>query len=114
MARQGPEESRSVKMALGNRDGRKTFQETMQMIELPSSGEVKRFMSTASAWLPGSDVALSPALLGPGKPFRGKHLAAYGGHVYCQAALAASRAVEDMERTRSGDRALDLHVSYLL
>ncbi|KAI1634076.1 thioesterase-like superfamily-domain-containing protein [Biscogniauxia mediterranea] len=67
-----------------------TFQEAMSLISLPDKVDgdgklVKRYMSRWRPWVPGRD------LLGGKLPI---HLdaAAFGGHVYSQAGMAASRA----------------------
>lgn len=81
------------------------LQETLQLVKLPREGEVRRFMGTRAAYLPGSDFTDDeiPML----------HKAAFGGHVYGQSALAVCRAwkeLEDEKGAKPSER-LDLHVS---
>ncbi|GKT52191.1 uncharacterized protein ColSpa_12372 [Colletotrichum spaethianum] len=66
--------------------------------ETTSTGSaVKRYMSLYPAWVPGSEL-----VGGKGRGSKADPRAAYGGHVYCQAALAASRAVKEEEPAGSG------------
>ncbi|KAK1965169.1 acyl-CoA thioesterase II [Colletotrichum sublineola] len=58
---------------------------------------VKRYMSLYPAWVPGSEL-----VGGQGRGSKADPRAAYGGHVYSQAALAASRAIKEEEPTASG------------
>ncbi|KAL1837310.1 hypothetical protein VTJ49DRAFT_4032 [Mycothermus thermophilus] len=80
------------------------LQEAMSMVQLPPAGAARRYMSRRAAYLPGSDFtaeAEMPAF----------HRAAFGGHVYAQSALAATRAwreVEDEKGVKKQER-LDLH-----
>ncbi|ETS79771.1 hypothetical protein PFICI_09624 [Pestalotiopsis fici W106-1] len=74
--------------------GRLTFQEQLKLIELPSvayeGSLVKRFMSQRAAYVPGSDLPVTNGSTSGGlQTF--VHKAAYGGHVYSQAGLAASK-----------------------
>ncbi|EFQ36112.1 acyl-CoA thioesterase II [Colletotrichum graminicola] len=57
---------------------------------------VKRYMSLYPAWIPGSEL-----VGGQSRGSKADPRPAYGGHVYCQAALAASRAVKEEEPTES-------------
>ncbi|KAK3296483.1 thioesterase-like superfamily-domain-containing protein [Chaetomium fimeti] len=80
------------------------LQEALDFIKLPSTGEARRFIGTRAAYLPGSDFMVD----GESPTF---HKAAFGGHVYAQAAMAAARAwreVEDEKGTKPAER-LDLH-----
>ncbi|KAK4039400.1 thioesterase-like superfamily-domain-containing protein [Parachaetomium inaequale] len=80
------------------------LQEALHLVKLPSAGEARRFMGTRAAYLPGSDFTADS-----GMP--NTHTAAFGGHVYAQAALAAARAwreLEDEKGAKPGER-LDLH-----
>jgi hypothetical protein len=82
------------------------LQEALNLVKLPSEGQARRFMSTRAAYLPGSDYTAEYAHLSA-------HKAAFGGHVYAQAALAVARAwreMEDEKGSRSSER-LDIHVS---
>lgn len=81
-----------------NANGRLTFQEQMKLTALPDITRdgvvVKRYMSRRAAWYPGCD--LPPSVkegLGPENPMPFRNSAAFGGHVYSQAGLAASRAL---------------------
>ncbi|KAL2256872.1 hypothetical protein VTK26DRAFT_997 [Humicola hyalothermophila] len=80
------------------------MQETLDLIKLPREGETRRYMSARAAYLPGAEI--TPA----GE--EGKlHKAAFGGHVYGQSALAASRTwreIEDEKGAKPSER-LDLH-----
>ena len=83
------------------------LQEALHLVKLPSAGEARRFMGTRAAYLPGSDFTADS-----GMP--STHTAAFGGHVYAQAALAAARAwreLEDERGAKPGER-LDLHVRF--
>ncbi|KAK4098928.1 Thioesterase/thiol ester dehydrase-isomerase [Parathielavia hyrcaniae] len=83
-----------------------SLHEALELVRLPSEGLVRRFMSTRAAYLPGSDLKF-PAEYTPPMV----HKAAFGGHVYAQAALAVVRAwreIEDEKGTKASDR-LDLH-----
>ncbi|KAK7748434.1 hypothetical protein SLS62_008590 [Diatrype stigma] len=68
-------------------DRRLTFQEVMRMVSLPDQqgpgGIIKRYMSQRAAWNVISDVAFA------------SNMSAFGGHVYCQAGLAASKAFSE-------------------
>ncbi|KAI0444288.1 thioesterase-like superfamily-domain-containing protein [Xylaria telfairii] len=74
--------------------GRLTYQEALSLISLPDrlvDGQIiKRYMSRRSAWIPGAEFALLT------KDVRAINANnnAYGGHVYSQAALAASLSLE--------------------
>lgn len=78
--------------------------EALELVKLPPAGEVRRFMATRAAYLPGSDFT--------DKEIPVMHKAAFGGHVYGQAALAVSRTwreLEDEKGAKPSER-LDLHV----
>lgn len=81
------------------------LQEALELVKLPREGEVRRFMSTRGAYLPGSDFTED-------KEMPVMHKAAFGGHVYAQAALAASRTWRELEDERGAKpfERLDLHV----
>lgn len=83
---------------------RLVFQENMRLVNLPdrtADGRVvKRYMSQRASWVPGIDL---PKGLRDAMRFKG---AAFGGHVYCQSGLAASRAFADT-RPVSGQPAHD-------
>ncbi|KAI2629539.1 Thioesterase/thiol ester dehydrase-isomerase [Hypoxylon sp. NC1633] len=86
---------------------RLTFQEIMSLSPLPDEIEagktIKRYMSQRAAWCPTADVSIASEKSFWEKNLQGKQLA-YGGHVYSQAGLAASRALPDLlgsQRDRS-------------
>jgi hypothetical protein len=84
------------------------LQEALHLVKLPSTGETRRYMGTRAAYLPGSDFTADA-----GVP--STHTAAFGSHVYTQAALAAAQAwreLEDERGAKPGER-LDLHVCSL-
>ncbi|GAB1321034.1 palmitoyl-CoA hydrolase [Madurella fahalii] len=81
-----------------------SFQEALDLVKLPRRGDVRRFMATRAAYLPGSDFTKD-------KEMPMVHSAAFGGHVYAQSALAAYRAwreLEDEKGVKPSER-LDLH-----
>ncbi|KAK4227763.1 thioesterase-like superfamily-domain-containing protein [Podospora fimiseda] len=83
---------------------RLSFQEQMELIKLPSDSSAKKYMSTRSAYMPGSDFTKD-------KELPSFHKAAFGGCVYGQAALAALRAQRELEAEegrKPSDR-LDIH-----
>lgn len=91
------------------------FNDVMALALLPTTsnhttttgGIVKRYMSLYPAWVPGSEL-----VGGKGRGSKADPRAAYGGHVYCQAPLAASRAVKEEEPEGSGTQSggFGLHV----
>ncbi|KAB5515040.1 acyl-thioesterase [Coniochaeta sp. 2T2.1] len=99
----------------GDGDARQTFQEAMEMLELPptsgrstSTGSVRRFMATRAAWLPGVDLGdVNVPSIREGKKRPGYN-SAYGGHVYAQGALAMCRVQADAEK-KKGTKPLGLH-----
>ncbi|KAF3025991.1 hypothetical protein E8E14_015047 [Neopestalotiopsis sp. 37M] len=74
--------------------GRLTFQEQFKLVELPDGlregRTARRFMSQRAAYVPGSDLPI-PRGSTPGGLQSFIHKAAFGGHVYSQAGLAASK-----------------------
>jgi hypothetical protein len=74
--------------------GRLTFQEQFKLVELPGGlregRTARRFMSQRAAYVPGSDLPI-PRGSTPGGLQSFIHKAAFGGHVYSQAGLAASK-----------------------
>lgn len=86
-------------------DKRLTFQEVMSLIPLPNKAEsgntTKRYMSQRRAWSPEGDIPIASGKTSHGqfKPF--KRQAAYGGHVYSQAGLAASITFSQMQAQAS-------------
>jgi len=91
---------------------RQTFQEAMELVSLPSTGQTRRYAGVRAAWLPGSDIPQAKELVGPGRVLPARPVAAFGGHVFAQAGLAVSRAVEDLEDARgvSSKGRLGIHV----
>ncbi|KAI5923573.1 thioesterase-like superfamily-domain-containing protein [Camillea tinctor] len=94
-------------------DGRLTFQEAMSLIPLSDKVDgdgkvVKRYMGRRRPWVPGSD-------LPGGRPPISLEAAAYGGHVYSQAGMVASRAFAETRlataATRNGraDKQFGIH-----
>lgn len=86
-------------------DARQSFQEMAELVELPSgsggSGSVRRYLGTRAAWLPGSDLFTDAKSVHEGFRNVMPHKAAFGGHVYAQAALAMCRAMA-ATRTENG------------
>ncbi|KAK7999195.1 hypothetical protein PG991_014870 [Apiospora marii] len=84
----------------GSKSSRLSFQEYMQLVELPQPSQPygnqhgaqqpKRYMSQRASWMPGIDL---PSPMREQMTFKG---AAYGGHVYSQSGLAASKAFAEM------------------
>lgn len=100
--------------------GRLTFQEVMSLVLLPSQvdgGSTKRYMSQRRAWSPESDILIASGKLDPAKQTYHKHLknkVAYGGHVYSQAGLAASKAFAEIQASQKDAprKKFGIHVSY--
>ncbi|QBZ62025.1 hypothetical protein PoMZ_10899 [Pyricularia oryzae] len=94
---------------MASKDCRLSFQEIMELTELPVDAEaaqrgvVRRFMSRRPAWLPGSDIERIEELCGEGKPFWHAPLASFGGHVYAQSGMAAARVVDAEEKAGPSD-----------
>lgn len=90
------------------KDCRLSFQEIMELTELPLDAEatqrgvVGRFMSRRPAWLPGSDIDRIDDFCGEGKPFWHAPIASFGGHVYSQSGIAASRVLHADEQAAEG------------
>ncbi|KAL2272026.1 hypothetical protein VTJ83DRAFT_1397 [Remersonia thermophila] len=80
------------------------LQEAMAMVRLPPAGESRRYMSQRAAYLPGSDFSAETEM-------PSFHRAAFGGHVYAQSALAATRALREVEEEKGvkKEERLDLH-----
>ncbi|EQL01226.1 acyl-CoA thioesterase II [Ophiocordyceps sinensis CO18] len=87
----------------------------MAMTPLPPAADVKSFISRQPAWKPGAQLPWDALfrnlgnLGGPRPSFMSP--AAYGGHVYAQAPLAAARALEqeDSRGTESDEGKLGIH-----
>ncbi|KAK8079105.1 Acyl-coenzyme A thioesterase 8 [Apiospora phragmitis] len=85
------------------KSSRLSFQEYMQLVPLPAPSQPygsqngaqqqKRYMSQRASWMPGIDL---PSPMREQMTFKG---AAYGGHVYSQSGLAASKAFAEMRET---------------
>ncbi|ORY62462.1 thioesterase-like superfamily-domain-containing protein [Pseudomassariella vexata] len=92
----------TTNIARDDADRRLTFQEALSIMPIPDrvvdGHTIKRYMSLRSAWFPGIDLPVGMDDEGVEKPMRfpSEGRAAYGGHVYSQAGLAASKAFEDM------------------
>ncbi|KAL2127730.1 hypothetical protein VTI74DRAFT_10259 [Chaetomium olivicolor] len=80
------------------------FQEALDVVKLPSKGEVRRFMGKRAAYLPGSDYTAD-------KGMPSMHKAAFGGHVYGQSALVVARTWREMEDEKGAkpSERFDLH-----
>lgn len=99
-------------------DGRLSFQEIMSLASLPDQIEngkiVKRYMSQRRAWCPGESIPVT----GPVNQNLRRREAGYGGHVYSQAGIAASRAFGETQATRtdlsSSLKKHGIHVSFPL
>lgn len=98
-------------------DGRLSFQEMIDLVDLPSGGEstntsVKRYMGTRAAWLPGSDISINADSIQEGKSVPALHKAAFGGHVYAQATLAICRTLVQAQEKKGvkGSAPPGLHV----
>lgn len=91
---------------------RLTFQESMDLIQLPSADAgktgVRKYMGTRAPWLPGNELPNVSLVVGSKK-----HGAAFGGNVYSQAALATCRALAEAEDKKGlvNSQRLGLHVS---
>ncbi|KAL8343126.1 hypothetical protein RB598_004464 [Gaeumannomyces tritici] len=90
-------------------DPRLSFEEIMELAELPLSpeaaaaGVARRFISRRPANLPGADIEEGDAVSGPRGVFPNPPVAAFGGHVFCQAAMAVGRvASEDQDKQNAG------------
>jgi len=102
--------------------GRLTFQEAMSLISLPipsssSSTErgkrkkgpkevTRRYMSRRRVWVTGED--LMPLAMEMGASSFKTGTSAYGGHVYSQAALAASKAFRATQREKLNEKSGDM------
>ncbi|KAI3320129.1 Thioesterase/thiol ester dehydrase-isomerase [Xylariaceae sp. AK1471] len=88
--------------------GRLTFQEAMSLIPLPDKVAddekiIQRYMSRRKVWITGED--LIPLAIESGASNLKTGISAYGGHVYAQASLAASRTLRAAQRVaNSGDQ----------
>ncbi|KAL7629145.1 hypothetical protein AAE478_000664 [Parahypoxylon ruwenzoriense] len=87
-------------------DRRLTFQEVMGLAPLPDEVEngrvTKRYMSQRKAWCLEGDVPIASEREDLEYIFTNKKKAAFGGHVYSQAGLAASRAFAEMQSSQNG------------
>ncbi|KAL2189242.1 Thioesterase/thiol ester dehydrase-isomerase [Thermothelomyces heterothallicus CBS 203.75] len=80
------------------------LQEALNLVKLAPEGDSRRYMGTRAAYVPGSDIS-------PDKGMVSTHKAAFGGHVYGQAALAAARTQRELEDEtgRKPSERLSLH-----
>ncbi|KLU91250.1 hypothetical protein MAPG_09771, partial [Magnaporthiopsis poae ATCC 64411] len=89
-------------------DPRLSFEEVMELAELPLSpeaaaaGVTRRFISRRPAYVPGSDIEGVEAITGPGKVFSNTPWGAFGGHAFSQAAAAVERVVSEEARQQTG------------
>ncbi|KAI1107949.1 Thioesterase/thiol ester dehydrase-isomerase [Jackrogersella minutella] len=98
-------------------DRRLTFQEIMSLAplqdEIQNGNVVKRYMSELKAWCPEDDVSIASGKGDPENKSNQKLLkrkaAAYGGHVYSQAGVAASRALSESSHRSGPRRKLGIH-----
>ncbi|KAI0176469.1 Thioesterase/thiol ester dehydrase-isomerase [Hypoxylon sp. FL1284] len=87
-------------------DGRLTFQEVMSLVPLHSEAEgetTRRYMSQRRAWSPESDILVASGKSVPVDQIYAKSRkmqVAYGGHVYSQAGLAASKAFAEIQASQ--------------
>lgn len=98
---------------------RNDLYEALRLSQLPdeqsgSQDPVKRFISRTPAWRPGNELPWGS--IDPEGYKKGNTVdfnpAAFGGHVFAQAPLAAARAVEEEENgSGSGNDKLGIHVS---
>lgn len=99
---------------------RLTFQEIMSLAPLQdeiADGKItKRYMSQRKAWCPIEDVPIASEKADPEQdPVRNSQplRAAYGGHVYSQAGMAATRALAEIQASQSSSpKELGIHVSH--
>ncbi|OTB06017.1 hypothetical protein M426DRAFT_319381 [Hypoxylon sp. CI-4A] len=85
---------------------RLTFQEVMSLAPLPDEIEngsiTKRYMSQRKAWSPLGDIPFASEDPEAEREIKDTPKTAYGGHVYAQAGLAASRAIDEIQAGQSG------------
>ncbi|KAI1383403.1 Thioesterase/thiol ester dehydrase-isomerase [Hypoxylon trugodes] len=84
-------------------------QELMSLAPLPDKIEngkiVKRYMSQRKAWSPNGDVLIASETITPKDappPGQFSKQVAYGGHVYGQAGVAASKALAEIQASQTG------------
>jgi hypothetical protein len=89
---------------------RLSFQEALELLRLPDETPtiqtIQRFMSRQPAWTPGQELPWDTVGIPPPKITRG----AYGAVVYTQAALAATRVVEQEDESEQGEIKRGIHV----
>jgi hypothetical protein len=96
---------------------RQSWQEALELVKLPprdSSDDVFRYMGTRAGWIAHRDLVEFAGVLQLGDHPRTNANAAHGGHAYCQAGLAACRAMAEIEKREGvgeGEK-LDLHVRF--
>jgi hypothetical protein len=90
---------------------RLSFQEALELVRLPNETAAKQlnqqFMSRQPAWTPGQELPWDAVGITPPKITRG----AYGAVVYAQAALAATRVVEQEDNNKHKENKRGIHVS---
>ena len=95
---------------------RLSFQECMELKKLPKDDKnpsVQRFQSCRPAWKPGNDLPWGKVRPQP-PTNKQRGPAAFGGHVFAQAPLAAARAVEEEDSQTPVHSKLAIHVSLSL
>lgn len=90
---------------------RLSFQEALELIRLPdeisAQQTIQKFISRQPAWTPGQELPWNAVGITPPKITRG----AYGAVVYAQAALAATRVVEQEDDIKHKENKRGIHVS---
>jgi hypothetical protein len=90
---------------------RLSFQEALELIRLPdetaTQQPIQKFISRQPAWTPGQELPWNAVGITPPKITRG----AYGAVVYAQAALAATRVVEQEDGSKHKENKRGIHVS---
>lgn len=97
-------------MAVPKEWERLSFQEALELHRLPDPTSAiqatQRFMSRQPAWTPGQELPWDAAGIPKPKITRG----AYGAVVYTQAALAATRVVEQEDESENKENRRGIHV----
>ncbi|KAH7262464.1 thioesterase-like superfamily-domain-containing protein [Fusarium tricinctum] len=88
---------------------RLSFQEALELIRLPdetaTQQPIQKFISRQPAWTPGQELPWNAVGITPPKITRG----AYGAVVYAQAALAATRVVEQEDGSKHKENKRGIH-----
>lgn len=109
----------AIFVTMASKSPRNGFDEALKLSRLPDEQDgpkdgTKRFISRTPAWRPGADLPWKKV---NNKAFEKGNMvdfppAAFGGHVYAQAPLAAARVVEEEEEAGgNGNGKLGIHVS---